>query len=131
MKTKIIEAGQSKHGGNWGKFLIGQFDVEWNHRSAVDPGRLLLPAIGTNPACVWVLDLQTHEGASFRPGGHAGADLQKHRIWVCPMYQPMLEWLYKQPCMLLEIPDIEQLPAFVELADAPFEMSGYRRSGEE
>lgn len=73
---------------------------------------------------MWVLDLQTGEGAFFRPGGYAAADLEKHRVWVCPLFEPFLEWLYRQ-----DLTDLGQLPRLVELPDAEFAMRGYRRAG--
>lgn len=103
MKTKIIEAVQSKeHPGNWGKFLVGAFDEEWAYESRVDPERVpLLRACGWwGPERLWVLDLQTGEGAYFNPGGFAKADLDKHRVWgrhaergagrdaLCPRFSP-------------------------------------------
>lgn len=128
MITKFIEATQGRERGfNWGKFMIGRFtEDEWDHRSEVDPGVSLLAAVGTNPQCVWVLDLQTHEGASFRPGGLVSADLDKHKVWVCPMFEPFLEWLYDQ-----DLTDLDALPSLVELPDAPAAMFGYRRGGPE
>ena len=70
-----------------------------------------------------MLDLQTGEGAIFRPGGNAHADLQKHRIWCCPLFEPFLEWLYKH-----NLENIDELPKHVDLA-AEFELFGYRRPG--
>jgi hypothetical protein len=75
---------------------------------------------------VWVLDLQTREGAAFKLGGSVQADLTKHQIWVCPMYEPFLEWLYQQPPDAVMALD---LPAFVDLPDAEFAFSGHRRPG--
>lgn len=147
MKTKIIEAGQSAQGPNWGKFLLGRFDVEWSRRSGmyeaarkvtdemcgegtyeesngVSRSMPLLSEIGWGRNHLWVLDLQTGEGAYFSPGGYATADLDKHKIWVCPMFEPFLAWLYKQ-----DLTDLDALPDFVELPDAPFHMQGFRRAG--
>jgi len=47
---------------------------------------------------------------------------------VCPLYEPFLTWLYTQ-----DTTDLDKLPDFVEIdvKDAPFAMSGYRRSGPE
>ena len=73
-----------------------------------------------------MLDLQTCEGAAFSPGGLVSADLNKHRVWVCPLYEPFLNWLYKQ-----DTTDLSALPAHVDLPDAEFQMSGYRRPGPE
>jgi hypothetical protein len=84
---------EAGNGFNWGKFLVIVFDLE------------------------------TNEGASFTPGGLASADLNKHQIWVCPMYEPFLEWLYKQ-----DLTELSKLPDYVHL-DAPSAMAGYRRPG--
>lgn len=127
MITKFIEATNGPL--NWGKFLVGRFEPEeWAQRSGVDlvDSRPLLGARGWAPHHLLVLDLQTGEGAIFRPGGHAGADLQKHRIWVCPLFEPFLAWLYKQ-----ELADLDALPAHVDLPAAPFEWRGHRRAGPE
>lgn len=132
MKTRIIEATNGPQ--NWGKFLVGAFTDERDVRSAVDTEttRALLPSIGIGPNAYLVLDLQTCEGAVFALGGMARADLQKHRIWVCPLFEPFLEWLYE----VYRTADHqgehhwwEGLPTHVDLPDAPFALSGYRRDG--
>jgi hypothetical protein len=139
VKTKIIEGTQSLaepgewgNWGNWGKFMLCVPDSEWGRASRIGLGGSwpLLREIGWTPDHVWVLDLQTGEGAYFRPGGLASADLAKHRIWVCPLYEPFLEWLYAR---YRETPglDIGGLPDVAELPDAPFALSGYRRPGPE
>lgn len=123
MKTQIVEVTNGPL--NWGKFLVGRFEArEWFHQSVVSPGPLLRQ-IGHNDQqhSVWVLDLQTCEGAMFRIGGSVKYDLDKHRIWVCPMFEPFLEWLYAN------WKDLDSLPTHVDLPDAPFAMSGYRREG--
>lgn len=125
MIAKIIEATQ---GDNWGKFLLGRFDEsEWARKSEVASGQRLLGG-----QCAWdrhhvlVLDLQTGEGAIFRPKGCVKADLDKHAVWVCPLYEPFLNWLYEQ-----DLTDIMTLPNLVTFKkeDAPFAMYGYRRPG--
>jgi hypothetical protein len=122
MITKIIEATNGEL--NWGKFMLGKFDAnEWHYRSVVAE-QPLLRGIGTNPACLWVLDLQTGEGAYFRPHGNAHADLNKHKIWVCPLFEPFLTWLYKQ-----DVTDFDKLPDLVDLPEAEFAFAGYRRPG--
>ena len=126
MQVKLIEA---SNGGNWGKFAVCRWDAaEWAIASSLPDasGGSLLRRIGTSPEAVWVLDLQTREGASFQPGGLASADLEKHRVWVCPMFHPFLEWLYAQ-----DLTDLAALPAYVDLPDAPFAFAGYRRAGAE
>src|SRR5260370_36921520 len=119
MQTVFIEATNRKDpsnpGINWGKFLVGRFTLdEWKHRSevALRPGLLgwnisLLEAIGwSEKHHVFVMDLQTGEGAIFRHGGDAQADLEKHQILVCPLFEPFLTWLYKQ-----DLSDLTKLPA--------------------
>lgn len=123
METKFVEVTNGPQ--NWGKFLLMRFDVEREYQSVIDPPRRLLSAIGWNPRAVWVMDLQTCEGVALNPGGHAGADLNKHKVWVCPMFEPFLTWLWEQPLPL----DFAKIPAHVDLPDAEFAMSGYRREG--
>lgn len=128
MKTKIIEAG---NGFNWGKFLVMRPDSEWERETAVPdvdmpedaPRYPILRSRGWAPYHIIVYDLETNEGATFRPGGLASADLNKHRIWVCPMYEPFLEWLYRQDLL-----DLDKLPDYVEL-EADSALAGYRRKG--
>jgi len=122
MKTRLIEA--TSNGFNWGKFLLGRFDEsELSVRSAVN-GSPLVSGRGWTADHLWVLDLQTGEGACFRPGGYAKADLDKHAIWVCPLFEPFLAWLYEQ-----DLRDLQALPAVVELPDADNALYGYRRPG--
>lgn len=147
MKTKIIEASNDF---NWGKFLLGRMDEEWKLRSGLfdvarqvtddvlgdgsyddmhapnyaRPGtRPLLAQLGWGPEHLWVLDLQTGEGAFFKPGGYAKNDLDKHAIWVCPLFEPFLGWLYQQ-----DLSDLDALPACVTIEARPA-LQGYRRPG--
>ena len=123
MITRFIEATNGPQ--NWGKFMVGRLTREELLReSAVAPGRPLLQQIGHNPAAILVFDLQTREGGLFVPGGIAAADLDKHRIWVCPLFEPFLAWLYQQ-----DLSDLDALPAIIDLPDAPFALAGYRRGG--
>lgn len=126
MKTKIIEVTNDDF--NWGKMLVARFDHEWAYRSAIETNVTLLRSLGWGPEHIWVLDLQTGEGAFYRPGGYAKADLEKHRIWVCPMYEPFLTWLYTQ-----DLSDLDALPAMVNFSqkEAPPAFAGYRRAGPE
>lgn len=130
MKTKIIEVTQSLyHGFNWGKILVGSFDHdEWTRRSDMPyvSSQPLIGSQGWSPDHLLFLDLATGEGAIFRPGGYAKADLDKHRIWVCPMFEPFLDWAYTN---LTPPVDLGQLPDLVELPAAPASTTGYRRSG--
>ena len=137
METKFIEVTNGPR--NWGKFLLLRFDEEFAYPSAVmrqhakvDPEMAafaasplsLLRNIGWGNHLLIVFDLQTREGAAFKPGGNAHCDLEQRRIWVCPMFEPFLEWLYKQ-----DTTDLAKLPAHVDLPGAPFEFRGYRRPG--
>jgi len=133
MRTRIIEVTNGER--NWGKFLIGDFTDERFRRSEVDKESRapLLQAIGWGDNAYLVLDLQTGEGAVFRLGGLASADLNKHKIWVCPMYEPFLTWLYEHYRAAVKAGDRtwwEGLPLHVDLPDAPFAVYGYRRGGE-
>lgn len=130
MISKIIEV---ENGFNWGKFLVAKFDdLELSLRSSVDPETpmTMLRAIGygRDDTCVWVVDLQTREGAGFYPNGNASIDLNARSIWVCPMYEPFLNWLYKQ-----DLSDITKLPAVVrftlEETAEHTASQGYRRQG--
>ncbi|MEV6401184.1 hypothetical protein AB0M39_41495 [Streptomyces sp. NPDC051907] len=126
MKTRIIEAKQTGDPANWGKFMVMRPDEEWARRSAIDdnPYGPLLRQCGWGPKHIIVFDLQTCEGAAFRPGGFAKADLNKHRIHVCVLFEAFLTWLYVQ-----DLSDLDRLPDVVELDGVPFELYGYRRPG--
>jgi hypothetical protein len=80
--------------------------------------------VGWSRDVLLVLDLQTGEGAVFKPGGYVKDDLDKHRIRVCPMFEPFLEWLYKQP-----LQDRQALPTTVNLGDVSLANQAYRRNG--
>jgi hypothetical protein len=41
-----------------------------------------------------MLDLQVGEGAIFRLGGLARADLSMDRAWMSPLFHDFLGWLY-------------------------------------
>lgn len=128
MITKFVEVSNTF---NWGKFLVCRFTPEeWAVRSEVDPGQRLLAGRGWSQQHLWVLDLQTGEGAYFRPGGLAKADLERHRIWVCPMYEVFLGVLYAHPEWC---DDITKIPSFVKLegeeARQASAVYGHRREG--
>jgi hypothetical protein len=79
--TKFVEATNGPR--NWGKFMVARFTAEeWSRRSVVDPERGLIAGRGWTTQHLLVWDLQTGEGAIFRPGGSARYDLRKHQIWV-------------------------------------------------
>lgn len=121
MKTRFIEV---TDGFNWGKVMVGRFErEEWGRRSVVLPDVSLLVAEGWSSDSIIVLDLATCEGAAFRPGGFAKADLEKHQVWVCPLFEPFLEWLYRQ-----DLGDLDRLPEKVTIK-GPKALYGYRRPG--
>lgn len=82
MEIHFIEASDGTD-FNWGKFAVMRFaEAEWAVRSQIDPCQSLIGGRGWTPQHIFVMDLQTGEGAMFRPGGSAHHDLEKHRIWV-------------------------------------------------
>jgi hypothetical protein len=131
---------------NWGKFMVARFDEEFKRSSEImqkeiipemeraaermggqaRPVSNLLQGIGWSRGDIIVFDLQTCEGAAFSPEvrGSVHYDLEKHSIWVCPMFKPFLEWLYQQ-----DLSDLDKLPKHVDLPEAEFMLSGYRRQG--
>lgn len=130
MHTKFIEASNRMPSGacfNHGKFLVSHFDAdEWNRISHLPEheGGSLLVGRGWGREHIFVMDLQTGEGATFRHGGSAAYDLrEKHNIWTCPLFLPFLTWLYEQ-----DVTDLDALPDHVEFteAEAPSSMVGER-----
>ena len=89
-------------------------------------GGPLLGRCGWGPDHIWVMDVLTGEGACFKPRGLASADLHKHKVWVCPLFEPFLIWLYAQ-----DLTDLDKLPAAVALDPDHnvFALAGYRRKG--
>ena len=137
MKSKIVESEHGQGRGNHGKFLLLRFEDEWAYRTQLPgadeweayggtPPLLLTQVCGWGPHHTWVLDLQTGEGALFRPGGYAKADLDKHAVWVCPLFEPFLEYAWQ---WVKDGRDLWDLPAVVELPEAEFAFAGYRRAG--
>ena len=133
METKFIEATHGHEMGNWGKFMLARFSAqEWAMPSKVDDisGQFiagfisLIAGRGWSSTTILALDLQTGEGTLLNPGGLASADLRKHRIWVCPLFEPFLEWVYQQ-----DLTDLQALPGEVALPNAPGAFRGYRREG--
>lgn len=123
MITKFIEATNGPR--NWGKFMLASFSKEeWLAQSTIDK-RPLLAGRGWSYLHILVLDLQTGEAALFVPGGFASGDLNKHKIWVCPLFEPFLTWLYMQ-----DVSDFDKLPAHIDLPEAEFAVYGYRRPGQ-
>lgn len=129
MKTKIVEATTGPQ-GNWGKFLIGQFDQdEIDTVSAIAPeyGSVLKQRGWWDPAQYFLmLDIETGEGSVFATWGDARADLHKHRIWVCPLFQPTLARIRAMAPFA-----VADLPSLLELSfdEAPFAMAVPRRAG--
>lgn len=126
MITKFIEAHDAAK-FNWGKFAICKWELEeWSRMSVVDEETSvgLLHARGWSKHHIWVLDIQTGEGFCTTTDGSPTADLNKHKVWVCPMFEPFLAWLYEQ-----DLTDLEKLPSIVDLGDVPTAMAGYRREG--
>ncbi len=122
METKFIEATNNEQ--NWGKFLLLRFDQEEAKHPSVFTGRSLLVEVGWSPHNIFVIDLQTGEGARFIPGGYVKYDLDKHCIWTCPLFLYFLEWLYVQ-----DVSDLSKLPGQVSLPEAKFSMCGQRYPG--
>jgi hypothetical protein len=115
---------------NWGKFAVGRHTkAEWFEPEQMD-GAIghLLTGRGWSYGHFWVLDLQTGEGAMFHPGGSAHADMTRHQLWVCPMFEPFLEWLYAH---VRDVPDAwwDTLPRVLDLPDAQPHIYGHRRPG--
>lgn len=136
MELKFVEAISDE--GNWGKFAVGRHETsEWREREAIRPDDLpegattpgLLRGRGWGPEHVWILDLQTGEGAMFRPGGHARADLSKRQIWVCPLFEPFLVAFYEHVRRFQDLGWWEQLPRVMRLTGVPLQLRGYRRRG--
>jgi hypothetical protein len=130
VETRIIEATNDV---NHGKFMLCRFVAkEWGEPGALHtisdlgnakPERSVLAARGWSTRHIFVMDLQTGEGAMFLPGGYAKADLDKHKIWVCPMFEPFLTWLYTQ-----DLTDLQALPRAVQV-EGESALAGYRRPG--
>ena len=111
---------------NWGKFMVCEFErTDFAVRSQVDTnfGQSLIGGRGWSREHLLIVDLQTGEGAMFKPGGSARADLEKHKIWVCPMFPLFLGWLYEQ-----NYANLHTLPSVIELP-GPMALRGYRRAG--
>lgn len=128
MKSRYFQATQDRDTGfNHGKFLVQvPDDVDWSVACAMDPQRPLFAGRGwQRDKHVLVFDLETGEGARFLHGGYAKADLTKTRIWVCPLFEPFLAWLYQQ-----DLTTLADLPQLVVLPNAPAALAGYRRDGD-
>lgn len=129
MKSTFVEVTNGPC--NWGKFLVCQYTKDEIFYSSLVGNTNLLNSIGDSPDAIWILDLQTGEGARFycrsALDGSAECDLKKHKIWVCPLFEPFLQWLYQHPD---HCKDVATLPGHIEILDAPFALRGYRRAGD-
>lgn len=128
MQTYFIEVTNKF---NWGKFMVGRFTTEeWCVPSRIGKLHSLIGGRGWSLQHIFVMDLQTGEGAMFLPNRNfpeaAKVDLDNRKIWICPMFEPFLKWLYAQ-----DLQDLTLLPSLVEftMAEAEPAMYGYRREG--
>lgn len=142
MNVHFIEATQAEFNLNHGKFMLGRFTPEEARTYSALPdyqGELLWRCGGLRnmrPGMTLVMDLQTGEGASFSlvdrhndPQGTATYDLNKHKIWVCPMFEPFLGWLYGQTQLAESETAMLELPRYVEIPTLEGALAGYRRPG--
>lgn len=140
MISKIIEATNTNK-FNFGKFNVSVYDAEERSRaSIINEGFNLLRSIGKHPDDVMVADLQTSEALTFpayfrnyrggdpeRLAGEVHYYMGKHKIWVCPLYEPFVCWLFEQ-----DLEDIRKLPPMVDtLPEEVSSLFGYRRQGNE
>lgn len=148
MITKLIEATNTNK-FNFGKFLVGRFDEAERRRRSVltdesddqlgiDRTRYSLIGLSYKTGDeTLVLDLQTGEGVLLPPrrawprSEHRRAAfvhevLNRHKVWVCPLYEPFLAWLMGQ-----DVSDLNALPDVVRtLPDEACDLAGYRRPGQ-
>lgn len=73
-----------------------------------------------------VRDKLGREGCLVAPWlcGDAHTDLQRHKVWVCPLFEPFIAWLYARGDV-----DPMTIPAHVDIPDAAFALAGHRRPG--
>lgn len=137
MNLKFVEAGHSVDGGNWGKFALGRYTgaelTEPTQFPGCEGGRIV-SLRGSGHHHLWIFDLATGEAVRF-PIAHVQAFdahhfLAEHRIWVCPLFEPFATWLFGYISAQRDT-WWDTLPRIVELPDAPFALSGYRRPGSE
>lgn len=136
MRTHIIEATNKNQ--NWGKFLLGVLDDEWDRFPETPGCNTGVPLLASLPRTrgqkwdrardVLIMDLQTREAAVFALEGDPRVELERHQVWVCPLFEPFLGWLYSQPVDRVLSLD---LPAWIDIPDAKFAWAGHRRSGAE
>jgi hypothetical protein len=140
--ARFVEAAQGARGMNHGKFLLARLTPGEQRTPTALPGyedqHLPLMTFGGlrrfHREFTLVLDLQTGEGATFTLDGtadNATYDLERHKIWICPLYEPFLRWLYDQRQWARGAGNLSDVPAYVELPDAPGAFAGRRRPGPE
>lgn len=120
---------------NHGKFVLLRHGPEDLRRRSALPGyetTHILVGRKWDADGTFIADLQTGEGCVFYlECGSAAVQYtlnQKHKIWVCPMYEPFVCWLADtHPELARGGGDITALPSVVELPDAPTAVAGYRR----
>ncbi len=139
MQLKFVEVGHPVDkdglGGNWGKFAVGRWTVQELGEKTQFPGcegQRIASLHGWGGDHVWLFDLQTGESARFYINNPVPVDvrsqLKNHQIWVCPMFEPFMVWLWSH--IRLNPSWWDTLPRTVELpADTPFEVAGFRRPG--
>jgi len=113
MNTVFIEAtSEAATGQRAGRFVVGRFTVrDLAQDSKASPDDLaVLAQLAWDPRRIWVMDLDTRQGAAFQPGGVAADDVREHGIRVGPLFVPFLGWLYDQ-----DLSDIRALPRLVRL----------------
>lgn len=131
MRTRIVEA--HGNGFNWGKMLVGAFEPhEWEYKSQV-PGveGSVVRQQGWGPEHLFVMDLATGEGAIFRLGGLASADLRKHAVWVCVLFPAALEALYElyRQNPVDPVTFVDELPPVIETPNVIADFRGRRWPG--
>ncbi len=135
MDTKFVEVGHGPSGGNWGKFMIARYTANELLEPTQFPGcegQRIVSLRGSGRHHIWVMDLATGEGARFPVdlGGHPGATARKHlddhQIWVCPLFEPFIGWLYD---FSSANPNTwwDELPRTIEIPEAGFAFAGFRR----
>ncbi len=140
MDLKFVEAGHpvDEHGlgGNWGKFGVGRWTRQELAEKTQYPGcegQRIASLHGWGGDHVWLFDLQTGESARFYLNNPRPVDvrsqLRTHQIWVCPMFEPFMVWLWNH-VTVAGLDWWDTLPRTVELpADTPFDVAGHRRPG--
>lgn len=111
MKTKIVEV-ESANLDLWGKFMVGQFDEEWQQRSVVDERTSpLMWQLGWTPDWLLVVDLSIGNGAMYTMKGVDERARYKEGTYFCPMQPAFVHWLRAEwKGKLEDLPDSLILP---------------------